>query len=401
MSRRLEGRAAIGHLLRRGAFGASPALFARLPASADYEDVLRHLLDGLDTAPAATAPDFDPYVPGTIQQAWLDRMLSGIAPLAEKLALFWHGHFATSNAKVQDPLLLWRQYELFRSKGAEQLPGPRQGRESRRRDDRLARRQLEPQGTPERELRPRVAGALPAGNRELHRVGRPRGGARLHRMGFARAGVRLRGASSTTPGRRPSTDGVVHSTATTVIDLLASTRACHRFLAAKLLRFFSHPDPDASEIDALAGVWRETKGDVRAVLRAMFTAPSFLDATHARSRIQPPVDFVISALGAAGVTTSPGFVQPALDRMGQILFRPPSVKGWPEGDAWLGAAALIARFDTAVRIGETVSSDGAADEILDRLFDGAVPAVLDRTLRGRAPRDRVALALASPEAQLA
>src|SRR5258706_647356 len=45
---------------------------------------------------------------------WLERMAKGPRPLQEKLALFWHGHFATSSEKVKDGYLMWRQNGLFR-----------------------------------------------------------------------------------------------------------------------------------------------------------------------------------------------------------------------------------------------------------------------------------------------
>src|SRR5262249_29884308 len=53
-----------------------------------------------------------------LRALWLLRMVQTRAPLHEKLALFWHGHFATSIEKVQQLRLIWRQYRLFREKGA-------------------------------------------------------------------------------------------------------------------------------------------------------------------------------------------------------------------------------------------------------------------------------------------
>src|SRR6202035_1661537 len=65
----------------------------------------------------ADVPGFDVYVPGAMEAAWLSRMACGRSPLAEKLALFWHGHFATCVDKVMDPGAMWGQYRLFRGSG--------------------------------------------------------------------------------------------------------------------------------------------------------------------------------------------------------------------------------------------------------------------------------------------
>ena len=45
---------------------------------------------------------------------WLQRMARGPRPFQEKMVLFWHGHFATSEEKVRNPYYMWRQNELFR-----------------------------------------------------------------------------------------------------------------------------------------------------------------------------------------------------------------------------------------------------------------------------------------------
>jgi uncharacterized protein (DUF1800 family) len=45
---------------------------------------------------------------------WLARMRYSPNPFREKMTLFWHGHFATSVAKVRDSYLMWQQNETLR-----------------------------------------------------------------------------------------------------------------------------------------------------------------------------------------------------------------------------------------------------------------------------------------------
>src|SRR5262249_29893209 len=52
---------------------------------------------------------------------WLNQMRGGPDPLREKLTLFWHGHFATSNRKVQSLTLMHRQNDLFRRHGLDEF----------------------------------------------------------------------------------------------------------------------------------------------------------------------------------------------------------------------------------------------------------------------------------------
>src|SRR5262249_31138717 len=73
----------------------------------DFEKVARLLADA-----AVSAGD-----PARLKAWWVYRMLFGPDPLGERLALLWHNHFATSNAKVDDLAAMRLQNEVFRALG--------------------------------------------------------------------------------------------------------------------------------------------------------------------------------------------------------------------------------------------------------------------------------------------
>ncbi len=135
---------------------------------------------------------------------WLYCMLQGGHPLREKLTLFWHNHFATSLAKVQDTVVDVPP-EL---PAAEARPGPIRplapGDQPRRGHAGLARFQQQRQGKAERELCPRADGAVQPGRRPLHREGHPRGRPCLHRLAHRRRELHVRRLASTTVGPRRS-----------------------------------------------------------------------------------------------------------------------------------------------------------------------------------------------------
>src|SRR4051794_22803060 len=106
----------IGHLLRRAGFGPSSEEIADYRALG-FEGAVDRLVSGLSAAPPADPAGLNVYLPGAISAAWLERMRSSATPLAEKLTLFWHGNFATSIRKVDDPKLMWAQMKIFRSLG--------------------------------------------------------------------------------------------------------------------------------------------------------------------------------------------------------------------------------------------------------------------------------------------
>src|SRR5262245_49759587 len=116
-----ETRRRVAHLLRRAGFGAAPAEIERCARQGveatvdellDYQRVpdrldetLRQVDDGL----------LDLNTLDDAQVWWLYRMINTQRPLEEKMTLFWHGHFATANSKVRNPLLMHRQNHLFRT----------------------------------------------------------------------------------------------------------------------------------------------------------------------------------------------------------------------------------------------------------------------------------------------
>src|SRR6516165_10278277 len=110
----------VGHLYRRAGFGATWAeLEAGVKAGPEKtidqllhggpgQDNFDHLTEPLAKSAAQSNNDLQ------ARAWWLYRMLYSPHPLREKLTLFWHNHFATSNAKVQNAGFMLRQYELMR-----------------------------------------------------------------------------------------------------------------------------------------------------------------------------------------------------------------------------------------------------------------------------------------------
>jgi uncharacterized protein (DUF1800 family) len=393
----LAGDAAVGHLLRRAGFGPSPDDAAEW-RKLGYRGAVRRLLDELDGPLPPDPPSFDPYEPGAIQQGWLDRMVSGRSPLAEKLALFWHGHFATSDAKVQEPLLMWRQYQLFRGRGAGRF-GALVAAVSRdvamiRWLDGNTNRKGQANENYARELQELFT--LGIGNyteRDIREIARAFTGWGSRHHDFVFRDEFHDHGPKTVHGESGDLDG------DDVVRILTTRPACHRFVAGKLLRFFSHPEPTVDEVAELARALEETGGDVRSALFVMLLSPGFLDDRRARALVRSPVETVVGAMRAVGVTETPLWVHGSLERMGQILFRPPSVKGWPEGTQWLTSAAVVERMKAARRLAE--AKPDAAAWIVDVAFDGRPPPPLAEALAAVDGAERVALALASPEFQLA
>ena len=111
----------LAHLLRRAGFGARPdewAAYAKLGVAGTTDRLLHpeavpdHLAEVMQDI-GADYIDFTDM--GSVSKWWMYRMLHTQRPLEEKMTLFWHGHFATANYKVDNPRWMWQQNQTFRT----------------------------------------------------------------------------------------------------------------------------------------------------------------------------------------------------------------------------------------------------------------------------------------------
>jgi uncharacterized protein (DUF1800 family) len=180
-----------------------------------------------------------------------------------------------------------------------------------------------------------------------------------------------------------------------VIDLLARHPLTARFIATKLVRRFVRDDPPKALVDRVAGVFRKTDGDIRAVLVAIFASPEFISADTYHAKTKTPLEVVASAVraldGRLEPPPEPGAPARAVGggltlarqvaRLGAPLYEAQPPTGYPDvAEAWVNAGALLGRMNYALALAENrlpgVRTDvGRFVQGVDR---GQPAAVLDR-----------------------
>ena len=185
----------------------------------------------------------------------------------------------------------------------------------------------------ERELRARGDGAVHAGRRPLHRARRQGSGARVHRL-EPRSRHRRRSCSAarcTTRARRRCSAAPGASTATTVLDLLLARPETAEFVVAKLWREFVSPDPDAAEVARIAAEFRALRLPHPGRAARLLATDAFW-ATRATAARWSRARSSWSSARCARSSVAPDDASPfafAAAGIGQNLFSPPNVKGWP------------------------------------------------------------------------
>jgi len=392
------------HLLERAGFGGTPAEIERLAQMApeeavgylvDYEPIdvshlppfepsgiyprgfqyisIQQVLEearssgtslGVATKPAPPL-DFQPPVDefytllwselGEMRRAaqwWAERMLITPRPLEEKLALFWHNHFATSQQKVLRYEFMLRQIELLRRLAVGNLR------------DLLIGIAQDPamliwldnkdnvKGQPNENFAREVM--------ELFSMGEGQGYTEkdIREMARAFTGWTLtKGDTVNHPGDflddpDKHDDGVKSFLGATgnfngydAIDIILRQPAPPRFLSGKLYRYFVREAITPEMNERLAKLLREKNYEVKPLLETIFLSRDFYSERSRGAQIKSPVTLLVSTYRKMGLRLIPGipdFNETTLT-LGQSLFFPPNVAGWAGGRTWMNPATLLAR----------------------------------------------------------
>jgi uncharacterized protein (DUF1800 family) len=429
-----RGEHIIEHLLRRAGFGASQDEvdeYTDLGYSASVDRLINFEtvpddVDGLISKSGyvgiTARGEFLPRTSITdSRQRWLFRMVHTRRPLQEKMALFWHNHFATAYSKVaaglgtaeegarymaakpdEDPNKVKGQLELFREYA---LGNFRDLLLAVAKDtamvvwlDGRTNVKGKPQENFARELMELFTmGVDTFSEEDVYAGARVFTGWNLARPGNAYYQFSyvannhdtaakefsfpvLTNGSKVIPARSADAgqqDGVE------LINAVARHPATGPRLARKLYAYFIdevHP-PDSALISELARIYYDTQFEMKPVIRHLLMSQQFTNPSNRYARYSWPAEFVIRSLKEVGwVGFSVNDLLTPMTNMGQLLFEPPDVAGWDLGKSWFTSAGMLARMNFASQLatnqkfnlrdsvkGAARSPEGLLSLMLDRL----------------------------------
>jgi uncharacterized protein (DUF1800 family) len=439
----------IDHLLRRAGFGASrddAETFRDMSTSAavahlvDYEgrpDDVDARIGRPDHAQVATSRDaFTPDIDiDDARQRWMFRMIHTRRPLQEKMALFWHNHFATAYSKLAaDSGTLQAAKMLAHKPGV--LRGPQGQLELFRhyalgnyRDlllhvaqdpamlvwlDGKSNTKANPQENFGREvmelftvgvgnyteadvyaaarvftgwnLRPSDGysrddyGDMNAYQEFVYYADQHETSAKAFSFPIYGNGSRVIPARSESDGMQDGVD---------LINALAMHPETARRLARKFWNFFVSEihQPDPAFVQSTAGVYLENRTEIRPVVRHILSSQWFNNQSMRYARYAWPAEFVARAIKEVGWQ---GFsldkARAPLANMGMLLFEPPNVGGWPLGAGWFSTGTMLARTNFAATLAASqkehlavaLESDGGTPQgLLAAMLERVTPAAFD------------------------
>ena len=277
---------------------------------------------------------------------WLERMLESPRPLEEKLVLFWHGHFTSGAREVRSAVFMKEQNDLFRRLAAgsfrELLLAVSKDRAMLTYLDGNRNNKKQPNENYARELLELFT--LGEGNYSESDI---KAAARAFTgWGYDEDGFVIRKAQHD-DGRKTFLRRTGDFGGEEIVSIVLEQPECARFLAAKLLRYFVRPDPSRALQEALAREIRRHDYQLRPVLRTLFSSEAFYHPEARGSLVKSPVELVVGASRALEAPVGNlELAERAVASMGQELFQPPNVKGWPGGPHWITTATVYQRYNT-------------------------------------------------------
>jgi uncharacterized protein (DUF1800 family) len=352
----------VGHLLRRAAFGATADELARGVADG-HAKTLDRVLNGeresedfvQTSGYMASERSMPPGAPQARLSAWwLDRMLKTAHPLREKMTLFWHNHFATSNAKVQNARFMLGQYRLMNRHALGSFR------------DVLTEMSVDPammvwldttqstKGKPNENYARELMELFSLGIGHYSE-------ADVREAAKAFTGYEIKSGAGTLNTRQHDAGEktVLGKTGKfkgdDVVRICLDQPACPRFVVGKLYRFLVSESevPPAELLEPLAERYRESGFDTGKLVSAVLRSNLFFSPAAYRAKIKDPVEFATGIVRALEGTVGTLPLAESLEGLGQVLFAPPSVKGWDGGPAWLNAQTLLFRNNLALALTST------------------------------------------------
>ncbi|MCS7208166.1 MAG: DUF1800 domain-containing protein [Fimbriimonadales bacterium] len=338
--------------------------------------------------------------PQAVSAWWLYRMLVSQQPIQERVALFWHNHFATSASKVQAGRLMLIQIQLFQRLGLDNFKTLLQ---EVAKDPAMlvwldGNRNMK--GKPNENFARELFELFTMGvgnytERDIQEAARAFTGWSFSRVTNSFVFHR----SQHDDGEKQVFGKRGRFTGEQIIEMAVEHPATAPFIARKFYQHFINDvaPPDERTVQELARAFRESGYSIRALMRRLLLTPAFWSRANWRKRVKSPVEFVVGTLRQVGVgerlrqlNLSEGAGQRVLAaylrlatqwtrRIGQTLLYPPDVAGWEWGKAWISSTTMLERM----RFAEFLLPDrrGVGFATLHELVGLPAPRTLDEFIQ--------------------
>jgi hypothetical protein len=279
---------------------------------------------------------------------WANRMVRTNHPLQEKMALFWHGHYAVNEAKVRDYRKLLKELEIFQAQGTGNF---RDLMIAVARDPAMLTfldAGVNVKGAPNENFAREIMELFTMGvgnytEKDIREAARAFTGWNYVDIDFVVNAAQHDSGQKTFLGRTGNFDGV------DIIKIIMDQPVTAKFIAGKIYRFFVREDLSPELQEKLGAILRNANYEIAPLLDTIFLSKDFYSPASVGTQIKGPVQLAVSTYRKLGLPDVPGVpdFNSATNALGQLLFRPPTVAGWAQGRSWVTPGLLLERGNFA------------------------------------------------------
>lgn len=281
----------------------------------------------------------------SLQGWWIEQMIQTPTPLAEQMLLFWHNHFTTSIQKVRTARLMTQQHLTLRRYALDSfdkllsaiIHDPAMLRYL---DSANNRKEQANENFARELLELFTMGPGHYSEQDIKEASRAFTGWMIQRetASFSFISTQHDDGIKTFLGQTGPWTG------DDIVRIILQQPATAHFIVHKLWQFFINDTPDEKIVASIAATWQTNHYTIKPMLKQLLLTDAFWQSSNHGSMIKSPADYVVGLLRVWKIPNQTNQAwRITISQLGQDLFNPPTVKGWPGGQDWINTNTLVAR----------------------------------------------------------
>lgn len=273
---------------------------------------------------------------------FLEKMVNSKDQLREKMAFFWHGHFATRviNPKFSRQILnVIRKNALgnFKDLLFEVSQSPAMLN--------FLNNQQNKKGHPNENFAREVMELFTMGRGNYTEKDIREGARAFTGWGFDKLGNFRERPNLHDTGTKTFLGKTGNFTGVDVLNMILEQKATAKFITTKIYKFFVNENVDNTIINKLSESFYQSNYDIKKLMTEIFSASWFYDQKNIGNRIKSPIELMAGMMRILPMDIqNPENLIVYQKLLGQMLLYPPNVSGWPNGKSWIDSSTLMLRL---------------------------------------------------------
>jgi uncharacterized protein (DUF1800 family) len=273
---------------------------------------------------------------------FLDRMVNSKDQLREKMAFFWHGHFAS---RVQNPkfnrqiLNVIRKNSLGNFKdllfAVSQAPAMLN----------FLNNQQNKKDHPNENFAREVMELFTMGRGNYTEKDIREGARAFTGWSYDKDGNFLERKKLHDEGTKEFLGKTGNFTGTDALHIILEQKATAKFITIKIYKFFVNENIDENIVNKLSENFYQSKYDIKKLMNEIFSSSWFYDKKNIGKKIKSPIELMAGMMRTLPMNIqNPENLIVYQKLLGQMLLYPPNVAGWPNGKSWIDSSTLMLRL---------------------------------------------------------